>query len=617
MGRRSRKRRRQELIAHEVAHTVQSDTGGPPASANHGQLAVTEPGDVHERAADEFAEAFVRRSETREPAAAVVSSSPRPGLAMKRRSAARTEQSGGFVPAEAPQEGVLLTMTLSAASLPAAVAHALGGDKSVRCVVAGSGASVVLYLGGHDVGLAREVALDGLADAFARLAGGMTGELRHRLAALQPENLEAVGGARARIWLSSPHDPEPDFVVIDLAAAVAGLARDSLSGFRPIEARINAGPAGSAAVFRGDQLAAPQALAGRGRRLAPAFHLADARLGKLAGGDGKSGAWVSVFQGPGTLSIAVATTRDAQGGVVATIGVEYLIRHALGALGKAAALAGRGLAALLRAARALGDRLLALAGRVLELRLSGDGSSFFRFDLAALLPRIALSGFSLRGLIPTSFRLGGRGGSIFSLPHLPKLGELLGSFSFPRARLTQLAAYLRALIPDLQLPDLSGVALDVRVWFAGATDLLSLSIELSSLLPSFGGGDGHEIGFSIPLGALLRKLAAGAGALADAVKALLARGWHALRERVSIRLKRDPARPPRSEAEPVGQPGRLRPPAILRWVSGFRSGAHRAAPGVRRRRAVVWQARRWGRRGYRACGAGRPPDPADPRAHRG
>lgn len=526
-----------ELIAHEVAHTVQAASASSSAARRHGQLALTEPGDAHERAADDFAEAFAGSRPTAQAATAVVGGGPHPGVAMNRRSTAARAPVPGFVPAEPPREGVLLSLPLATASLPAEVARALGGNPRVSCVVARTGTGIVVYVGTRTIGLAREVDLDVLVDAFARLAGGMTAEIRHRLAALQPERITAVGGSRAKFLLSPPTEPEPDFVVIDLAAAVVGLSRDSMAGFRPVEARINAGPAGSAAVFRGDELGASQALAGRGRKLGPPFHLVDAKLGKLAGGDGKSGAWVSVFHGPGTLSIAIATTREATRGVVATIGIEYLIRRVLSALGKAAALAGRGLAALMRAARALGDRLLALAGRVLELRLSGDGSSFFRFDLAALLPRLALSGFSLRDLLPTGFRLGGHGGGLFSLPELPDLGELLGHFAFPTARLARLAGYLRRLIPGVHLPDLSGVALDVRVWLAGPTDLLSLSIDLSGLLPSFGGGKGHEIGFSIPLGALFRKLAAGAGALADAVKALLARGWHALKERVSVDRK--------------------------------------------------------------------------------
>ncbi len=438
-----------------------------------------------------------------------------------------------------PAPLALVNITLPRRKLPAFLqaATAFSGIEliSVGVYLVGGQLIVHLTVPGSEAGYAASVDAAAIAQRLAAFGAGAVARVRDYLArSAGPSDFATVGDARFKIWLSPVGAQPRNFAVFDMAAIVWGLGANSAAGFRPVEARLDdvAGGAVGARVYRGDELGRREALEGKGTRLGSPFQVTSPAMRKIAVRDGGTAVWVSVFRAGSTISFGIAADEAATKGMVVSIDVERLIDHAVNALGKMANMARGAARKLKQLAKALGDKLMALRGRMLRLSFGGgSGGSFFEFDLGLRLPQLVAGGFDWTRLIPDSFRFGGGGGGISLLPKLSWPGPVIGpSFKFPRGALDKLTEYLRRLIPgfsgripDLALPDVQLWSLSPGEWKFG------LSIDLSGLFPS---GRGRKIGIDLDLGALLRRL--GGGDLALKIAKLLRRGATDLRKRVSV-----------------------------------------------------------------------------------
>ncbi|MEM7159325.1 MAG: S8 family serine peptidase [Myxococcota bacterium] len=447
--------------------------------------------------------------------------------------------------ADLPEAEPAFTAKLDPDDLPYAILQQLPEQQpSVRVVAHHEEGTLRLFLVAPQAtrGVLIEVDLKQVAARVARIGRAAVAPIRRYLSRSRKGGssiFKSLPGRFVRVWLG-PGKADRSFAVFDLVRVVLGLAKGSYAGFQPVEANLDLGATGAAMLYRGKTLDKAAAFALGGEEIG-SFELESAQVRQQVLQESEGDAiWVTVFRGEGTLAVAIASNEDSTRGLVVRIGVRSLMERigkALRWLGKV----GRTLLEKLRALVESAGRVLAkVKDALLRLKLPGGkgGGGFLEFDLELALPRLALSGFDLRGLLPTGFRIGDRGGSLFSLPKIPWRRIDLGSFDLGGLGLRGdflrgLSDYLRGLGlgrgggGSFQWPNVRLFAVDLDRW------IFELSLDLSGLWP---GGGKRETGFTFDLGAILRRIAGRSAQLAARIGALVKKAIDKIKQRCSVGL---------------------------------------------------------------------------------
>src|SRR5262249_20574115 len=151
-----------------------------------------------------------------------------------------------FAQADAPPPGDTIAETsMKLGELPAELVAVLGPvdtEVGVALVFDGEHAAFALHAGGH-----YWIARVNVRDILQTLTGAVDlatqklGDLA-KLGQRWKKKTAAGGHLRLDLW-------DANFVVIDLARAIAGVAHGSVAGFRPIEAKLDLGNTAGAAIF--------------------------------------------------------------------------------------------------------------------------------------------------------------------------------------------------------------------------------------------------------------------------------------------------------------------------------------------------------------------------------
>lgn len=459
-------RRGRKLIAHELAHVVQGRLHRKKASQETHR--VSQPDEPAEKEAETIARSVVYQ----DPAIPKVTVPASPTVihrkAPRRDDEEEIEGLGTFTVTPKPPEGIEITRF--SFELPERLSSFLNvREAAAQLLITPYHLIVFVQLPNQTRGLTAQINLDKIKKFLNELAQPYVKAFEDALkkAESEAEKVFELKDTYLKIWLNK-HRKE--YLVLDLKAVVFHLSRDSLEGFRPVEAHLAFGKSADLFLYYSEK-SKQEALQGLGKPLNDeALKLPVPELRKALFGSGTSDLWVWIYYNNGVFAIGVEADKSGKQGALVKADIKVIVDSIvskLSSLGRSA----------MQVAEAIKEKLNRLDFNIQVPdfpSLPGFNGFIFDFkdftigfDLSIQLPKLKKGNFDLKSLIPDFFDFTFHGMQLFALPEFPATWSrirVIKKFKFPKALYEKLFNSLKELAPGL--PQLEGLGLSkLRIEF--------------------------------------------------------------------------------------------------------------------------------------------------------